>query len=300
MLFKLSDGDGNPLPPGWTVTAAKFEVEWPKDPSVVRSHFGARHKADNWTLDQVKADLYAKKADPARESVAWTLTAPRKQWNQETADVALWWAENSKECYSSGIADLADALGNWSKSKRGQCKGRKVWFPRFKSARRGDAGRVRFTTGTMRLEDDRRAITLPVVGALRSKEKIRRVQRFLARDDARILNMTVSERWGRPFVSVNYAVRTFAPRSVARPGVRAGVDLGLRTLATAVDTNGNIIEFPNPAPMRATFSDRRKAGPQMSGRIPGPLGHRKAKAKLARLDPRVVHLWQGSWHKLTS
>jgi putative transposase len=42
---------GEPVPTGWVVTAAKFEVEWPIDPDrcrLVRSHFGARRKAFNW------------------------------------------------------------------------------------------------------------------------------------------------------------------------------------------------------------------------------------------------------------
>lgn len=46
---------------------------------------------------------------------------------------------------------------------------------------------------------------------------------------AHLLSMTLSERWGRLFVSVNYAVRTSTPQSVAKPDRRAGVDLGLRT-----------------------------------------------------------------------
>lgn len=82
VLFELYDGDANSyaatggpgaqLPSGWMVTAAKFEVEWPADPQragLVRSHFGARRKAFNWGLAQVKADLDAKAADPAHESV---------------------------------------------------------------------------------------------------------------------------------------------------------------------------------------------------------------------------------------
>ena len=299
VLFKLFDGGGNPVRSGWTVTAAKFEVAWPDDPSVVRSHFGARRKAYNWALDRVKADLHAKKTDPTHASVAWNLAALRRRWNQEKADIAPWWAENSKECYSSGIADLVDALGNWSASRNGGRMGRKVGFPRFSSAHK-DPGRVRFSTGTMRIEDDRRTITLPVIGALRSKESTRRVQRFLARGDARILNMTLSERWGRLFVAVNDAVRSPGRRPVARPGVRAGVDLGLRTLASVADTDGNIIEFSNPAPLRATLCERRSTGRQMSRRLPGSRGHRRAKDKLARLDRRVVHLRQDAWHKLSS
>lgn len=181
VLFDLYDGDadcyaqtGSPgakLPTGWTVTAAKFEVEWPAEPQrvgLVRSHFGARRKAFNWGLAQVKADLDAKAVDPGHESVGWDLGSLRWAWNRAKDGVAPWWAENSKEAYSSGLADLARALDNWSASRNGTRRGRRVGFPRFQSARR-DAGRVRFTTGTMRLEDDRRTITVPVIGPLRSR-----------------------------------------------------------------------------------------------------------------------------------
>jgi transposase len=73
--------------------------------------------------------------------------------------------------------DLVQALQNWSGSKRGYRAGRRVGFPRFKSCRR-DRGRVRFTTGAMRLEPDRRHLTLPVIGTLRSKENTRRLKRL--------------------------------------------------------------------------------------------------------------------------
>lgn len=234
VLFELYDGDANSyaatggpgaqLPSGWMVTAAKFEVEWPADPQragLVRSHFGARRKAFNWGLAQVKADLDAKAADPAHESVDWDLKSLRWAWNRAKDDVAPWWAENSKECYSSGLADLAQGLANWKAGKNGTRKGRRVGFPRFKSGRR-DPGRVRFTTGTMRIEDDRRTITVPVIGPLRAKENTRRVQRHLVSGRAQILNMTLSQRWGRLFVAVCYALRTPTTRSpLTQPTVRA-------------------------------------------------------------------------------
>jgi putative transposase len=302
VLFDLYDtaraGELVKVSSGWTVTAAKFEVEWPKDRSVVWSHFGARRKAYNWALGQVKADLDAGQADPDYRPVPWSFPALRKEWNIQKAVVAPWWADNSKEAYASGIADLAAALDNWRTSKAGTRKGPKARFPRFKS-RRSNCGRVRFTTGAMRLEPDRRTIVVPRIGPVRSKENTRRVQRRVAKDDARILNMTLSERWGRLFVSVNYAERTLSRRPVAKLGVRAGVDAGLRTLATVADTDGEITEVPNPAPLRATLTDRRQAGRQLSRRIPGSVGHRAAKAKLARLDRRAVHLRREAWHQLT-
>ena len=232
MLFELYGGDadsyavtGSPgatLPTGWMVTAAKFEVEWPAEPeraALVRSHFGARRFAFNWGLAHVKADLDAQAADPGHESVGWDLGSLRKVWNRAKHEVAPWWATNSKEAYSAGLADLAAALSNWDDSRNGRRPGRRVGFPRFHSARR-DPGRVRFSTGTMRLEDDRRTITVPVIGGLRSKENTRRVQRHLASGRARVVNMTLSQRWGRLFVSIGYALRTADHRTHASPSRR--------------------------------------------------------------------------------
>lgn len=307
VLFKLFHHYGGrdkltSAPTGWTVTGARFEVCWPDDPeraSLVRSHFGARRFAYNWALSQVKADMDAKSINPSHASIPWSLQALRKSWNRAKDEVAPWWATNSKEAYSSGIADFVNALDNWKASKGGTRKGRQVGFPTLRS-KRHDARRVRFTTGTMRFEDDRRTIVLPVIGRLRSKENTRRLQRPLSKGSARVLNMTLSEKWGRLFVSVNYAVRTSTPRLVTKPGIRAGVDLGLRTLATVADTEGNLIEFANPAPLRDTLSARREAGRQMSRRIVGSRGHTAAKTKSAKLDRRAVHIRQDAWHKLTT
>jgi putative transposase len=318
VLFDLYDGDadgfaetgspGKPLPTGWAVTAAKFEVQWPTEPeraALVRSHFGARRKAFNWGLAQVKADLDAKAIDPKHESVGWDLGSLRWAWNRAKDEVAPWWARNSKEAYSSGLTDLVRALDNWSASKNGKRKGPKVGFPCFTSAHR-DGGRVRFTTGTMRVADDRRSITVPVIGGLRSKENTRRVQRHVASGRARILNMTLSQRWGRLFVSIGYALRTPATaRTVAQPLVVAGVDLGVRTLATVatLDTSTGVetlTEYPNPAPLKATLVARRQAGRELSRRIPGSRGHRAAKAKLSRLDRRCVHVRREAAHQLST
>ena len=318
VLFDLYDGDGDgyaatgspgqQMPSGWVMTAAKFEVEWPTDPDrsrVIRSHFGARRKAFNWALAQVKDDMDARKLDPGHEPMGWDLASLRWAWNRAKHEVAPWWADNSKEAYSSGLADLARALDNWNASKNSTRRGRRVGFPRFTSARR-DPGRVRFTTGAMRVNADRRTIVLPVIGGLGSKENTRRVQRHIASGRGQILNMTLSQRWGRLFVSIGYALRTpTTPRTVAQPAVIAGVDLGVRTLATVATidpTTGveTLTEYPNPAPLKATLTARRRAGRELSRRIPGSRGWHHAKAKLARLDRRCVHLRREAAHRLTT
>jgi putative transposase len=237
--------------------------------------------------------------------VAWDLGSLRRVWNRAKGQVAPWWAQNSKEAYSAGLADLAQALSAWSASKNGGRKGRRVGFPSFKSGRR-DPGRVRFSTGTMRVEEDRRTITVPVIGGLRAKENTRRMQRHVHAGRARILNMTLSQQWGRLFVSICYALRTpTTARTVARPNVVAGVDLGVRTLATVatLDTATGIetlTEDPNPSPLKASLNARKRAGRELSRRIPGSRGWVAAKAKLTRLDRRCVHLRREAAHHLTT
>ena len=107
-------------------------------------------------------------------------------------------------------------------------------------------------------------------------------------------------------MSIGYALRTpTTPRTVAQPAVIAGVDLGVRTLATvaAIDpTTGveTLTEYSNPAPLKATLSARRRAGRELSRRIPGSRGWHHAKAKLVRLDRRCVQLRREAAHRLTT
>ncbi|MHB8436643.1 MAG: IS607 family element RNA-guided endonuclease TnpB [Acidimicrobiales bacterium] len=289
------------IPDGWIARGFEFEVAWPDDPesiSKVRSHFGGRRFAYNWALAQVKSDMDAKKADPSHVSVQWDLYALRKRFNAEKTAIAPWWEANSKETYSTGIADLCVGLKNWKDSKQGKRKGKKVGFPKFRS-RRKDQARVRFCTGTMRVEPDRRTITLPVVGALQSLENTRRLERLVEVGKARILSATLKERWGRLFVSFSCIVEAHQHTPPTKGG-RAGVDLGMRVLATISDDHGTVTEVPNPGPLRATLTERRRVGRQLPRRIPGSRGHDAAKAKLASLDRRCVHLRKQASHQLTT
>jgi putative transposase len=289
------------IPEGWIARGFVFEVAWPGDPELasrVRSQFGGRRFAYNWALAQVKSDMDAKKIDPSHASVPWNLYALRKRFNAEKPSIAPWWEANSKEAYSTGIADLCVALKNWSDSKKGKRKGKRVGFPKFKS-RRKDQARVRFSTGAMRVEPDRRTIALPVVGVLRSMENTRRLERLVHSGKARILSATLKERWGRLFVSFSCIVEAH-PYPAPTKGGRAGVDLGMRVLATIADSHGDITEVENPAPLRATLTERRRVGRQQIRRIPGSRGHDAAKAKLASLDRRCVHLRKQASHQLTT
>jgi putative transposase len=289
------------VPVGWVARGWRFEVETttPVQWALIAQHFGARRFAYNWALAKVKANLEARAADPSVPPLAWTLPTLRKAWNQAKTEVAPWWPSCSKEAYASGIADLVAALHGWSASKQGRRAGSRVGFPRFKGRRR-DRGRVRFTTGPMRLEADRRHLTVPVIGKLRSKENTRRLQRLVAKGRARVLSMTLSEHSGRLFVSVATVVAQ-APRRPSEPHARCGIDLGIGTeWAVIAHTDNTIERITHPAPWATTQAERRRVARQASRRIVGSRGHRQAKAKLAALDRRAANLRRESIHTITT
>jgi hypothetical protein len=62
-------------------------------------------------------------------------------------------------------------------------------FPQFKSKRRASPA-VRFTTGAIRVEPDRKHVALPVLGTIKTHESTRKLQRRIADGRARVLSAT--------------------------------------------------------------------------------------------------------------
>ena len=94
----------------------------PAQRRALASHCGAARVAHNWGLNLVKTRLDQRRAGENVE-VPWTLPELRREWNLAKHEVAPWWAENSKEAYSSGLDGLARALKNWTDSRNGHRKG---------------------------------------------------------------------------------------------------------------------------------------------------------------------------------
>ena len=110
------------------IQAYRFALDpTPEQDAVLRSHCGGQRFAFNWGLALVTAVMDQRKAEasygiPDAEltpSLNWSAYSLRKLWNQAKGTTAPWWAENSKdkETYSSGLANLATALGNWNVSR---------------------------------------------------------------------------------------------------------------------------------------------------------------------------------------
>ncbi|CML45828.1 transposase [Mycobacterium tuberculosis] len=173
------------VPDGWTVQAFRFTLDPTEDQAkALARHFGARRKAYNWTVATLKADIQAWHAS-GTVTAKPSLRVLRKRWNTVKDDVCVntetgvaWWPECSKEAYADGIAGAVEAYWNWQTSRAGKRAGKRVGFPRFKRKGR-DQDRVSFTTGAMRVEPDRRHLTLPVIGTVRTHENTRRIERLI-------------------------------------------------------------------------------------------------------------------------
>jgi putative transposase len=228
--------------------------------------------------------------------------------------VAPWWAENSKEAYSSGLAGAAAAFGNYAASKSGQRTGPPVGYPRRKTKHRSVRS-CRFTTGAIGVEGDRHHVRLPRLGAIRTHESTRKLARRLEDGRARILSATVrQEACGRWYVSLQAEVAR-AAGGARRPSVVAGVDLGVSHLAVVADSLGGVRFEPNPQHLEVALSTLRRRSRQMARRR-GPVGcdpaagvkvrgvpsegWRDARRSLARAHVRVRHLRADAIAKLTS
>jgi putative transposase len=240
-------------------------------------------------------------------SVGWSLPALRKAWNQVKDTVAPWWAENSKEAYASGLANLATALGNWSASRTGERKGRKVGFPRFKAKRRGRLS-CRFTTGVIRLEGDRRHVTLPRLGMIRTHESTRQLARRLEAGTARILSATVSrDSRGRWHVALAVEIARASTASACL-STAVAVDLGVKSLAVVASASGRTWQVDNPRYLATVLrqlqaacrSVSRKVGPdRRSGQKPSQRWC-KANARRNKVHGRVAALRRDGLHKLST
>ncbi len=259
--------------------------------SHLASHCGAARFVFNWALALVKERLEARKQDDKVE-VPWSLPALRREWNRAKQAVAPWWAENSKEAYSSGLDALARALHNFSASKKGRRSGRKMGFPRWR--RRGRyRDSCRFTTGSIRMLADQRHIQLPRLGVLKTHERTAKLLDRLGSGRARLLSATISREADRWFVSFGCELEREGPE---RPGSVIGVDVGLRSLA--VLSTGEAV--PNPRPLERSLRNLRRACRRVSRCRPGSHRRKTAKRRLGRLHARVRNQRCDALHKLTT
>jgi len=276
-----------------TVQAYRFALEpTPAQERALCSHAGAARFAWNWGLAKCKERYEA-------ESKWCSGMELHKLWNAEKkADPALaWWGENSKCAYQEAFRDLDRALRDFIKSKRGERKGKRLAFPRFK--KRGKCrDSFRLSDRTSRCSGT--TVTLPKLGTIRTHENTRKLSRRLENGTARILSATVSRTARRWFVSFTVEVQSVIPERHVRPGSVVGVDLGVKTLLTGVDSAGNVLAIDGPKALRVSMRHLRRAGRTHSRKQLGGANRRKHADRLARVHARVANVRADAIHKATT
>lgn len=243
-----------------TVTQAyKFALDpTPAQARQLASFAGAARVAHNRMLAEVKQTLTARQLErdllggALTDPQGWSLAALRRTWNANKDVWAPWWTEVSKEAFNTGLEQLALALKNWSDSRKGTRSGRPVGFPRFK-ARARTTPSVAFTTGTIRVEADRRSVTLPRLGRIHTHENTRKLHRRLANGTGRILRATCTRdsagRWHVSF-TVEVTRRICPPAHVKRHNDAVGVDQNCGDLVAATPDGREVLRVPAPRALR--------------------------------------------------
>jgi putative transposase len=284
---------------------------------------GTRRFVCNRLLDDVHARMATRQAELQAVGVSVT------PWGWGKLDLirqvkALraehdWLAGLPWDVAECAAVDLAMALKNFSESRQGKRKGPKVRFPKRKSRK---APRQSFRLrhpAQIRVEGN--TLTLPglsktTLTRVKVHGPTRRLRRMLAAGRFRPVSVTVSFEHHRWWVSVagvaaafHPARRTHARRDESRPDparplkspVPVGVDLGVRTLATAADANGIPVQvWEGVKSLRAAQRKLRRANKALARTKPGSNGRRRAVDKLRRVHARVHSLRENLLHQVST
>ncbi|MED5812224.1 RNA-guided endonuclease TnpB family protein [Mycolicibacterium sp. 050232] len=176
---------------------------------------------------------------------------------------------------------------------------------------------MRFTTGVIRVEADRRHVTLPRLGAVRTHESTRKLARRVEAGTARILSATVRQdsagRWHCALaVIVEVKTRPAHARRSAHPVV--GVDVGVKAdslLVIATPDGGEVARIGAPKSLTGAQS-RLRALQRRAARQHGPYDPasrtkqrpskrwRRTQARIGRTHAHAAAMRRDVLHKATT
>ena len=290
------------------VQASRFALDpTPRRQRALASHEGAARFAFNRLLAEVKADIDRHHAGEPTVLDGWSLAALRRHWNAHKHQWAVdpvsgepWWPVNSKEAYSSGLDGPARALYNWKKGR-----GR---FPRLRK-RRHRMG-VRFTTGAIRVEADRRHVTLPRIGRVRTHESTRKLARRVEAGTARIMAATIRQdaagRWHVAFTcevqrATGKAARPSHARRLAPEGEPVGVDVGARDLVVAATADGDeVLRVAAPRSLHAAQRKLRRLQRKRARQQKGSNRQQRTTRRIGKVHARAGNVRRDTIAKTTT
>lgn len=256
-----------------------------------RSAAGASRKAQNWTLEYLKACY------EAGEKQSWRVEGLEPQWRLAREDIAPWWAENHKESYKDGIQRAVNAYNNWYKTLKTT---KHFGFPRFRG--RGQNDSVTYTTGFS--EPGEWEFQIPGFG----RRRFALMEALILPAGARVVKLTVRERAGRWFVTfhINEA-GWIAPdkKPVGKIETLVAIDFGVGDEFAAVSVNGQVTVVENPRFFRNGERKLRRLQQKMSRRFvrgaeEQSKNYQKARLAVARQHLRIANQRKDFVHKFTT
>lgn len=241
------------------------------------------------------------------EKVPSAKTLDRELCRLKDSDTTYAWLnETASQPRQAALEHVDLAFKNFFDRVKKGVKGKKG-FPRFKSRKRGDT--VGIKCFGYCVENNR--VRVPKIGWVKLKEKgYLPIGKDMSRrlfdlepnaGDVRLLGMTVTERAGRWFASVQTEQEIEVPTSETRPAI--GVDLGVKELATTAIHEGASRRagpvFANPKALGRYAKKMRRAQRVLSRRQKGSKNRDKARQIVAKLHYRIACIRGDAAHKLS-
>lgn len=229
--------------------------------------------AYNWGL-QRKNEVYAMNQLPVPHIKNPTAVDLHKEIIVLKKTDFSWLYEVSKWVPQEALRNLDKAFKNFFEGG--------ARYPKFKSRRNNKSF---YLHAPIRVYED--CIQLPRLGKIKLKEKC-----YLP-TDARILSATVSEHAGRWFVSLSVEEDFDTP---INNGPIAGVDLGIKTLATISDGTTVL----NPKSLLRYERKLKRQQREISRRKKGSNNRQKSVDKLRRTHYKIANIRKDAIHKATT
>ena len=312
-------------------TAFRFALDPTQDQDqLFRSHAGAARYVFNHHVARVKSNLDVRAAE-AEANVADADRTPALSWSgvsfinaftqfkngqlgsspvNDDGSVGLHWADQvSVDAFECASVNAAQALANFSSSRSGERKGKKVGFPKFKSRHETNPTfslRSRYKpTGPAAIRIvGPKAVLLPKIGTVRVHGSTKRVRRLVEAGRFRILKATVTFERGKWWVSLQVIAAVFNRErrsATGRHDKNAGLDAGIKTLAVVADTEGVVLRVvPGVKALQHALQALKRANKTHARTKQGSKGRRKAKERLVKMHARIAWLRETVAHNLTA
>jgi len=239
-------------------------------------------------------ELFKRAAGVARFVWNWALAKWNRQYKAGEKPTALglkkhfnaikgvqfpWVYESPRDANAQPFANLDKAFKRFFKGL--------VKRPKFKKK---NQCRDSFYVANDKFRVDGKTITLPRIGKVGMREALR--------FEGKILSATVSRTAERWFVAVSVEVDlpVVASENQAR---RAGIDLGVKHLATLASLDDEII-IEGPKPLRAALKRLARLNRSLSRKVKGSRNREKARLTLARCHARIAGVRADALHKLST